>query len=128
MIKYVTMETKVTPENDPRPYIGYDLMGFPYNSKYPPNKEEYGNSHEGYKTKGEGVLLYDYVVMGYDVEFTYNGQSYYLLNDGDGILTDKTFKKHIEIFPSPMDLVENLKIEGVPLLNLAPHIEDIEPV
>ena len=34
------METKiyVTPENDPRDYVDYDLCGYPFNKKYPPNK------------------------------------------------------------------------------------------
>lgn len=122
------METKLTPENDPRPYVGYDLFGFPFNSKYPPNKDLYGESHEGYPSKGEGVLLYDYVVMGYDVEFTYDGKSYFLLNDGEGIVSDKTFKARKEVFPTPMALVEDFKIDGIPLIKLASKIKDIEPV
>lgn len=122
------MVIKITPENDPRPYVGYDLMGFPFNSKYPPNKSLYGDSHEGYKTKGEGILLYDYVVMGYDVKFFYNGKQYNLLFDGEGILSDDSFKERIQVFKTPMDLVENLEIEGMPLIKLAPEITDIEPV
>ena len=66
--------------------------------------------------------------MGYDVEFSYKGNTYYLLNDGEGILSNKTFSERKEEFPSPMDLVENLKIDGIPLIKLAPEIEDIEPV
>lgn len=122
------MNREVTSQNDPRPYVGYDLMGYPFNSKYPPNKSLFGENHEGYKTKGEGVLLYDYVVMGYDVEFSYKGKTYYLLNDGKGILSDETFSERKEVFPTPMSLVENLKIDGIPLIKLAPFIEDIEPV
>ena len=52
----------VTPENDPRNYVGYDLFGYPFNSKYPPNKEKYGESFEGYSYKALGVLLYDYCI------------------------------------------------------------------
>lgn len=122
------MNREVTSQNDPRPYVGYDLMGYPFNSKYPPNKSLYGDNNEGYKTKGEGVLLYDYAVMGYDVEFSYNGKTYYLLNDGEGILSDEMFSERKKAFPTPMALVENLKIDGIPLIKLAPLIEDIEPV
>ena len=82
----------------------------------------------GYPTKGEGVLLYDYVVMGYDVKFTYKGDKYYLLNDGEGVLTDEKFSSRKKVFESPMSLVENLVIDGKPLLQLAPEITDIEPV
>lgn len=121
-------EELITPENDTRNFVGYDLLGFPFNKKYPPNKNKYGEDFYGYPTKGEGVLLYDFCIMGYDVEFSYKGNTYYLLNDGEGILSNKTFSERKEEFPSPMDLVENLKIDGIPLIKLAPEIEDIEPV
>ena len=66
--------------------------------------------------------------MGYDVKFTYKGEKYYLLNEGYGILTDENFSLRKEVFENPMELVENLKIDGIPLLQIAPKIEDIEPV
>ncbi len=122
------MKIKITPENDPRDYIGYDLFGFPFNRRYPPDKKTYSETYYGYPSKGEGVLLYDYVVMGYDVKFTYKGEKYYLLNEGYGILTDENFSLRKEVFENPMELVENLKIDGIPLLQIAPKIEDIEPV
>lgn len=122
------METEITPVNDPRTYVGYDLMNNPYNSKYPPNKRLYGSSYEGYPTKAEGVLFYDFAVMGYDVEFLYKGKRYYLLNDGEAALTDSSFSKKIESFNDPMDLIENLVIDGSPLIKLLAYIEDIEPV
>lgn len=121
-------DVKVTPENDPRDYVGYDLMGFPYNRKYPPCKEKYGETFYGYPSKGLGVLLYDYVVMGYDVEFTYDGKTFYLMDNGEGVLTDKSFSEKKEVFASPMALVENLKIDGKALLEIAPQITNIEPV
>ena len=121
-------EELITPENDSREYIGYDLFRFPFNKKYPPNKKEYGEDFYGYPTKGEGVLLYDFCVMGYDVEFSYNGETFYLLNDGEGVVSDSHFSERKEVFDSPMTLVENFKIDGKTLLELAPEIEDIEPV
>lgn len=50
-------EIYITKENDPRDYVGYDLFGYPFNKKYPPNKEKYGDAFYGYPTKGEGILL-----------------------------------------------------------------------
>ena len=121
-------EELITPENDSREYFGYDLFGFPFNKKYPPNKEKYGDDFYGYPTKGEGILLYDFCIMGYDVEFSYNGETFYLLNTGEGIVSDSNFTQRKEVFDNPMALVENFKIDGKTLLELAPEIEDIEPV
>lgn len=118
----------ITREYDPRDYVGYDLFGYPFNKKYPPNKEKYGQSFEGYQNKALGVLLYDYCILGYDVELNYNGNTYYLLNAGEGIVSDSHFTERKEVFDSPMALVENFKIGGKSLLELAPQIDDIEPV
>lgn len=124
------METKiyVTPENDPRNYVGYDLCGYPYNKKYPPNKKRYGQSYEGYPNKALGVLLYDYCVMGYDVELSYKGKSYFLMDDGEGVVSNSNYTERREVYDSPMALVENFKINGKTLLELSPEIEDIDPV
>ncbi len=84
----------MTKENDPRDYVGYDIHGYPFNKKYPPNKKKYRQSFEGYPYKALGVLLYDYCVMGYDVELNYNGESYYLLNAGEGIISGSHFTEH----------------------------------
>ncbi len=89
------METKilVTPENDPRAYIGYNMLGFPFNKKYPPNRELYRDSFEGYSNKALGILLYDFCVMGYDVEFSYKGEPFFLLNTSEGIVSDSHFSE-----------------------------------
>jgi hypothetical protein len=122
------MKDKYASTNDPRSYVGYDLYGFPYNAKYPPNKEKFGDAHEGYSNKARGVLLYDFAVMGYDVKITYKGRTYYFLNDGKAYLSDERFTKQLETFESPMELIENLTIEGIPLVNLLDKLDDAEPV
>ena len=124
------METNtfITPENDPREWVGYDLCGYPFNKKYSPNKTRYGQSYEGYANKALGVLLYDYCVMGYDVELSFKGKNYYFMDVGEGVVSDSHFSEREEVFDSPMTLVENFKIDGKTLLELAPEIEDIEPV
>ena len=122
------MATKITPDNDPRDYVGYNLLGYPFNCKYPPNKEKFGERFEGYATKGEGVLLYDFAVMGYDAEIVYLGKKYHLLNDGEAYLSDEHYTKHCEEFEDPMDLIENLKIEGKPLISILKELDDAEPI
>lgn len=47
---------------------------------------------------------------------------------GEGVVSDSHFSERKEVFDSPMALVENFKIEGKTLLELAPEIEDIKPV
>ena len=118
----------ITKENDPRDYVGYDLCGYPFNMKYPPNKKLYGQSFEGYSNKALGVLLYDFAVQGYDVELSYKGKTYYFMDAGEGVVTDSHFSERKKVFDSPMALIENFKIDGKTLLELAPEIEDIEPV
>lgn len=122
------MEIKLTPENDSRKYVGYDLYGHPYNSAYPPNKDKFGSTYDGYATIGEGVLLYDFVVMGYDVRFSYKGKTYHLLNDGKAYLSDSHFKVKGQEFDNPMELVERLQIEGEALLRILKDIDYAEPV
>lgn len=121
-------DNTITPENDPREWVGYDLCGYPFNKKYPPNQKLYGQAFEGYPNKALGVLLYDFAVQGYDVELSYKGKTYYFMDAGEGVVTDSHFKEQKEVFDSPMALVENFKIDGKTLLELAPEIEDIEPV
>lgn len=66
--------------------------------------------------------------MGYDVELSFKGKNYYFMDAGEGVVTDSQFYERKEVFDSPMALVENFKIDGKALLELAPEIEDIEPV
>lgn len=56
-IEIMENEELITRENDSREFFGYDLFGFSFNKKYPPNKEKYGDDFYGYPTKGEGILL-----------------------------------------------------------------------
>ena len=115
------------PDND-YAYIGKNHLGFRYNKRYPPNKEKFGIIFDGYATKAEGVLFYDFAVQGYDVEFSYKGKKYYLLNDGEAYLSDSHFSAKYEHFDNPMDLVEHLKIDGKPLISIMSDLDDIEPM
>ena len=84
----------------------------------------YGQSFEGYSCKALDVLLYDYSVMGYDVELSYKWIEYYLMEAGETAAS----RKEKQVFDSPMALLENFIIDGKTLLELAPQIEYIEPV
>ena len=110
------------------PHLALDKEGFPYNCKYPPNKERFGDLYDGYKNKAEGVLFYDFGIQGYDVSFKYKGKNYYLLTEPDHVaVCDEHFTEEYESYADAMTLIENFKIDGKPLIELTAEIEEIEP-
>ena len=110
------------------PHLALDKEGFPYNCKYPPNKEKFGDLYDGYKNKAEGVLFYDFGIQGYDVSFKYKGKDYYLLTEPDHVaVCDEHFTEEYESYEDAMTLIENFKIDGKPLIELTAEIEEIEP-
>ncbi|MBQ8336999.1 MAG: hypothetical protein IJY44_05665 [Bacteroidaceae bacterium] len=110
------------------PHLAIDKNGFPYNGKYPPNKEKHGDLYEGYKNKAEGVIFYDFGVQNYDVSFKYKGKDYYLLTEVDHVaVCDNHFTEEYETYANAMELVENFKIDGKPLIELLDKIEEIDP-
>ena len=110
------------------PCLAIDENGFPYNSKYPPNKKKYGELYDGYKNKAEGVLFYDFAIYGYDVSFKYTGKDYYLLTEPDHVaVCDEHFTEEYESYEDAMTLIENFKIDGKPLIELTAEIEEIDP-
>ena len=110
------------------PHLALDKDGFLYNGKYPPNKERYGCLYDGYKNKAEGVLFYDFGIHGYDVSFKYKGRDYYLLTEPDHVaVCDEHFNEEYETYADAMELLENFKIDGKPLIELTAEIEEIDP-
>lgn len=111
------------------PYIGKDLLGFRYNTEYPPNRDRYGITYGGYATNARNVLFYDFAVQGYDVEFKYKDKTYHLLYDSDhAALTDENYTKEFQVFKDPMDLIKNLEIDGHKLIDIIDDLEDVEAV
>lgn len=112
-----------------KPYIINDANGNPINGKYPPNREKYGDLYDGYKNKAEGVLFYDFGIHGYDVSFKYKGRDYYLLTEPDHVaVCDEHFNEEYETYADAMELLENFKIDGKPLIELIEELEDIDSV
>ena len=52
-----------------------DLLGYPYNGKYPPKGDKHGLYH-GYSSDAEETLFYDFSGQGDDLTFLYRGQRY----------------------------------------------------
>lgn len=110
------------------PYIGENLMGFRFNAACPPDEKRYGTAYGGYPNNARQVLFYDFAVQGYDVEFKYDGDVYHLLYEHDHCaLCDEQYTNEFESYPNPMELINNLRIQGHRLIDIIDDLEDVEP-
>ena len=108
--------------------IRIDLFGYPYNRKYPANKSLFP-TYGGYETPEEEAFFYDFAVMGYDIRFEYHGKKYFCLYEPDHVaLCDSHFSEEYQVFPNGNELIENLTIEGSPLIDILHDLENVEPV
>lgn len=110
-------------------YILYDLAGYPYNGKYPPKcKNDKEQLYHGYEKPVQECLFYDFAVLGYDLKIVYRGQDYYFMVDEDCIwLSDSKFCAQFQRFEHGNDVLENFKIDGVPLIELMEQLDEFEP-
>ena len=108
--------------------VGIDLWGYPYNRKYPSNKTLYP-TYGGYETPQEEAFFYDFAVQGYDIKFRYHGVQYYCLYEPEHVaLCDSHFTEEYQVFSNGNELIENLLVEGIPLIRLLQELDDVEPV
>ena len=111
-----------------KPHFALDENGYPYNCKYPPNKEKYGDMFHGYKDSFTETLFYDFGVQNYDLYFKYKDKEYYVLNEFNYVaLCDDHFTEEYEVYANEMDFIENFKIDGKPLIDLIDELEYVEP-
>lgn len=112
-----------------KPHLALDDNGYPYNCKYPPNKEKYGDIYEGYKTWTEEVLFHRFGILCYDVCFVYKNNEYHLLKEYNyAAVCDEHCTEEYETFADEMALIENFKINGKPLIELIDDITEIDSV
>lgn len=114
-----------SPVSKNKPDIRWDLCGYPFNFKYPPNRssdDPHPLRYHGYKTEVEEILFYDFAVQGYDLQFSYKGKMYYFGSfDGYVAETDEHFTKKYATFPHA-----NALLEGRPIIDLIGELEDVE--
>ena len=109
--------------------IGYDLLGYPYNKKYPANVELYGNSYEGYSSPYRATLFYSFAVQHYDLEFSYHGKQYYCLSEPDYVaLCDSHFREEYQRFDNANVFIETFEIEGEKLIDIIDDLDYAEPM
>lgn len=108
-------------------YIGKDLGGFAYNTKYPPTAPCANAPFLGYSNWNREVLFFEFAVQGYDVSFNFEGETYYLIYDEDGAGRCRVpFHDIIEKFESPNALIEQMDVGGKKLIDVIDLLEDVE--
>lgn len=116
-------------ENVFKQHVICDENGYLCNSKYPPNREKYGDSYNGYKSSFEETLFYNFGVQYYDLYFKYKGKEYFVLNEPDHVaLCDEHYTKEYEVYANEMEFIENFKIDGKTLIELIDEIEEMDPM
>ena len=99
--------------------IGYDLLGYPYNKKYPANVELYGPNNDGYSSPYRATLFYAFAVQHYDLEFSYRGKHYYCLSERDYVaLCDSSYSKEYQRFDNANVFIETFEVEGKKLIDI----------
>jgi hypothetical protein len=107
-------------------YIGYDLGGFMYNKKYPPDTTLNGSKHHGYATDNQEAFFYDVALYLYGIKFTYEGQHYWIPSDDDGwILINEDDGTRSDSYEDPLQLIENTAIGGKRLIEIIDDVTDI---
>lgn len=109
-------------------YVMTDLMGYPYNGKYPPKDDKRGIYH-GYSSDVEETLFYDFAVQGYDLTFVYKGKRYCFLSGKDYVaLCDEHYTEEYQVFSDGNTALEQFMIDGNSLIELINQLEEVEPV
>lgn len=108
-------------------YIGHDLAGYPYNTKYPPINFSPNADNLGYSSWNRQAFFFEFAVQGYDVSFDYQGQKFYLIYDEDGAGRCRIpFNDIIEKFDSPNTLIEQMDLGGKKLIDVIDLLENVE--
>ena len=107
-------------------FVGYDLFGYEYNCKYPPNKERNGNEFGGYPTPNQQTFFYDFCILQYGVSFYYGEDNYEVEFTAKGIfLTNRTSGEIQGPFEDAVNLLETSNIKGKSLLDIIDEIENV---
>lgn len=113
--------------NMKKDYVQEDSMGYLFNSEFKPDFAKNGSRYHGYRTNNQEALFYYIAVLGYDLQFDYNGQRYYFLSEQDHIARcEQDFKTELEVFDDANTMFKSFKIDGIPLINLVDKLESVE--
>ena len=109
--------------------IGFDLLGYPYNKKYPADVERYGRNNDGYSSPNKSTIFYAFAVQRYDLEFSYKGKTYYCLSENGYVaLCDSHFKEEYQRFDNANAFIETFEIDGKKLIDIIDDLDYAEPM
>lgn len=115
---------------DENPIIGRDLLGYPFNRKYPPMPERYGSAYYGYSNWNQQAFFYEFAVQSACISFRYQDKDYYLIAEEDCAATCKDSKftpdENSLRFASCNELIEQLEIDGHKLIDILDDLEDVD--
>ena len=110
-----------------REYILTDSSGYPYNAEYALDFEKYGDQYHGYQTNNQEALFYYFAVLGYDLKFTYEKNTYYFLSTEEYVArTDENFQRDLEVFADANQMLKTFKIGNIPIYIIADQLVNIE--
>lgn len=120
------MDTPNSKRNDD-PVVGWDLLGYPVNKKYPPDPAKNGRQYYGYPTYNQEVFFLDFAIEGYQVLFKYGEEKFVIQIDTDCALQlDPNTHDIIAEFAHANALIEQMMIGGKSLLSRIDEVEVIE--
>lgn len=110
-----------------RDYILEDSNGYPFNSEFAPDFVKFGDRYHGYKNNSQEALFYYFAVMGYDLQFDYNGQTYYFLSTENYVARcDKDFKDDLEVFENANVMFRTFCIDGKKLVDIVDELTNAD--
>lgn len=127
IIKEISKEDHEMPKETD--VIGLDLLGYPFNKKYPADFKSCGPKYYGYSSPFRATLFYDFAVLRYDLEFSYHGKRYYCLSEHDYVaLCDSDFREEFKRFDNPNVFIETFEVEGHKLIDVIDDLDYAEPI
>lgn len=110
-----------------RKYILTDSEGFPYNSEFKPDFEKYGDKYHGYQTNNQEAIFYYFAVLGYDLQFEFNGTTHYFLSTENYVArTDDKFSQELEVFADANKMVKTFEVDGKPLVSIIDDLKNVD--
>ncbi len=107
-------------------FVGYDLFGYEYNCKYPPDIDRFGNEHQGYATENQLAFFYDFCILQYGIAFQYGEDDYEAeFTENGPILTNRTTGSILGPFEDAVKLLEEANVGGNKLINIIDDLKEL---
>ncbi|MCF0194612.1 MAG: hypothetical protein HUK00_05500 [Bacteroidaceae bacterium] len=107
-------------------YVGYDLLGYEFNRKYPPDTDRFTNEFGGYASPNKETFFYDFCILQYGVAFSYEGEHFEAEFTDDGpILTNQSSHEIQGPFCDAVNLLEEANLHGKRMVGVLDDLQNI---